>query len=1332
MTRPPLYDVLVTTAVVLVLSSFALAVTPQPSLTATRGGTGGAERTTHVYMIPHSHCDPGWLLTFEQYHQQQVATILTNVVQALNGQPHRRFVWAEISFFSRWFDAQELSVQATVKKLLQNKQFEFVEGGWVQPDEANTNFDVLINQITEGHDYILKHFGDGARPRIAWQIDPFGHSSMTPTLASLVGFDALVINRIHFGLKERFKQTKHMEFVWQGSPTLGNHSEIFTHVLHTHYSAPEGFDFENVRVTLGPSNLKRYADKLVSMLKGRSHAYKTNNLLVPFGDDFKFRKADTQFSNMDMLIEYINAHSDEYNLDIRYATVSEYFDAVHQEQAAFPLYKGDFFPYADNKDSYWTGYYTTRPRLKRLTRTAFSLLHSAESAFVFARSAYNMWQNELDNDARPQTILPWTTYFRDLSQARKDTALVLHHDGITGTAKKHVAQDYITRLEEAESHSKKILLDSTKYLLQKSSSDASQLPPLQYNVDTPIAFSDNYFEEYPVVVHNSLGWTRYQYIKVPIRTIDIAALRVFDADGRAVPSQITPVVAFDGSDNSFTVRSEQFYLNFMAVAPPLGYSTYYIQANSPRMDETSPPFGYSGFSADRGETSIENAFLEVKFSTTPWGLSSIRHKTTSKSTTLQQYYAAYKTQKSGAYLFIPSGQKAVTRSYQQGVVFHGPLVQEAHIVSNKMHASFRLYNPSVDEPLLLPEVGNFVEVQHHVTAAENEEVITRYETGLSSGPNFFTDNGLEMQKRAREPELNLRSHIPEGASQRIETAYYPVISTALLRDSDNRLQFTVLVNQPMGCSSPREGHLEFMLARHLKQDDGRGLGEGVRDTDSLVISHWLLMGPPEEAETHRRRMALQMDHPLSVLSPASEPLVPSDWKAAYHETFQPLKEDLPFNIHLFTLRADTATDEVVLRLLHLSEGTAGPLAASHLPSGDMRASHTISLSNLWDVSNAISWFTVDSQERSLSLYYDVENIPRRLVYDKSVGIQNIGSTNKPTGTQTPLVSQNTKEQGVFISDAALQLQQQANPEPEPEREQRASRWPSNPSTPSPSQTITTTKQERPVSRFMTSPTTPRRQLLSLLDMNGGGGMDPHAPLSSQSAVHLSPLQMKSFVFTLASAYQPNRMQEMEQLLPYQMEKEEEEETLEQQQAEVDEQRMEEEEEEQANEDFYRKLYETQEKGNVDEERVGGGVVLEEVGGDRHGEDDAAAGEEIVMDHLDKGVEEEKETKHRLLNNNVGLEKTYDTNNVVEIGRTAKPPMSNLLVPSEREFFETMARETASELEWERPLMLLLSILNIGLLVALYIQIHRKTSSFLSKATSTSNTALSEEQMLKMV
>jgi hypothetical protein len=58
-----------------------------------------------------------------------------------------------------------------------------------------------------------------------------------------------------------------MEFVWQGSPSLGEESEIFTHVLHTHYSAPQGFDFEEGNVSPVGSNAQQRAAQLAKELK---------------------------------------------------------------------------------------------------------------------------------------------------------------------------------------------------------------------------------------------------------------------------------------------------------------------------------------------------------------------------------------------------------------------------------------------------------------------------------------------------------------------------------------------------------------------------------------------------------------------------------------------------------------------------------------------------------------------------------------------------------------------------------------------------------------------------------------------------------------------------------------------------------------------------------------------------------------------------------------------------------------------------------------------------------------------------------------------------------
>lgn len=100
-------------------------------------------------------------------------------------------------------------------------------------------------------------------------------------------------------------------------------------------------------------------------LKSRSNSYRSGHLLVPFGDDFKFQNARVQWQNMDQLVQHINQNTDRFGITLRYSTLSEYFDAMRASLTrALPVFAGDFFPYADNSRSYWTGYFTSRPGLK--------------------------------------------------------------------------------------------------------------------------------------------------------------------------------------------------------------------------------------------------------------------------------------------------------------------------------------------------------------------------------------------------------------------------------------------------------------------------------------------------------------------------------------------------------------------------------------------------------------------------------------------------------------------------------------------------------------------------------------------------------------------------------------------------------------------------------------------------------------------------------------------------------------------------------------------------------------------------------------------------------
>jgi len=426
-----------------------------------------AELTIHI--IAHSHCDPGWLSTFEGYYNRDVRQILNSVFNELIKDSTKKFVWSETSFFQRWYEHLGVEQKKQFKRLVFNGQLEFVGGGWSQHDEANPDAIAVINQISEGHQYLAANFG--VQPRIAWQIDPFGHSSTTPSLFAMMGFQALVINRIHHDVKKQFKQQRHMEFLWRGTD-VGTNSDMLTHVLHTHYSAPQGFDWEEHSPTISSSNVGSRADALVNMLKGRAAHYRSSHLLVPFGDDFKFKNAQRQFSNMDQLINYINQNRGRYGVKIQYSTLSDYFQALQNDQnAKFPVYQGDFFPYADNEDSYWTGYYTTRPVLKALSRSLEHTIRSTEALHALNRaltpsylsasastssssssSSSSSASSSSSSSSSSSALVPlsyWEDHFLILENARREAALFLHHDSITGTARKEVVNEITNNMQHA-------------------------------------------------------------------------------------------------------------------------------------------------------------------------------------------------------------------------------------------------------------------------------------------------------------------------------------------------------------------------------------------------------------------------------------------------------------------------------------------------------------------------------------------------------------------------------------------------------------------------------------------------------------------------------------------------------------------------------------------------------------------------------------------------------------------------------------------------------------------------------------------------------------------
>ena len=71
------------------------------------------------------------------------------------------------------------------------------------------------------------------------------------------------------------------------------------------------------------------------------------------GCDRQFFNASLQFTNMDIVMDYINSEASELSFSVEYATLSDYFRAVHSDQVTWQVRDHhDFLPYSSGR-SLW-------------------------------------------------------------------------------------------------------------------------------------------------------------------------------------------------------------------------------------------------------------------------------------------------------------------------------------------------------------------------------------------------------------------------------------------------------------------------------------------------------------------------------------------------------------------------------------------------------------------------------------------------------------------------------------------------------------------------------------------------------------------------------------------------------------------------------------------------------------------------------------------------------------------------------------------------------------------------------------------------------------------
>ena len=153
-----------------------------------------SQAKTKVFVVPHSHSDAGWLVNIDENYNSLCKNVLNNVYNLLKDQPSLKFCWAEILYLAKWLEEYP-EKKAGLIEFIQQGRFEIVGGGWVQNDEALPDFELVLHQMEAGFEYVKRELNVTKIP-IGWQIDAYGHSTLTPSLFSKLGMNVLVFARL--------------------------------------------------------------------------------------------------------------------------------------------------------------------------------------------------------------------------------------------------------------------------------------------------------------------------------------------------------------------------------------------------------------------------------------------------------------------------------------------------------------------------------------------------------------------------------------------------------------------------------------------------------------------------------------------------------------------------------------------------------------------------------------------------------------------------------------------------------------------------------------------------------------------------------------------------------------------------------------------------------------------------------------------------------------------------------------------------------------------------------------------------------------------------------
>ena len=797
------------------------------------------------HLILHSHMDPGWIFTYDQYYQTKVRYIYNFILKYLLENPDRTFVYVEIINFKRWYtlDINDYQRQQ-VKDLVKSKRIEFVGGGLVMNDEATPYYQDIIDNIRLGNQFIYDEFNE--RVKIGWYLDPFGHSSANAYIYNKLGYEYLFLNRIDFQHLAQRIENGSLEFFWK--PNKYSDNKVFTHIFPLHYGNGFYIDyFFDESLFPRSLNVSVLTNKFIETIKKTRKGFIHDQHILLLGDDFTYSYNDNNVQKFFKIIEYFKDNlvdGEKWNFFFstpsRYInSIKKYFDKLNVEEDF------DFYPYAEKKHCYWTGYFTSRPYLKGIIKQISNIY------LIFSKLLTEYRLSYLDD-------------INNLENLGYNLGLLQHHDAITGTAKKIVNTDYIRHTKNNISEAENIIMNNTNDIFK----DQFRINKICYS--NPIVdfgcgnlfkiFDDENKSEIIVGLYNPriegellITIEIYEYINDKNYNYYIKdnENKIIKSDFMCIPNE-----NFGYQYNCIL----SFFYNFKKNTL---FSSIILVKENNTSKETKPLINAYNENEEINIISDENNVKNLIF-----------YKNFSF---LLQYYDNYKLNNltisilNGIYTGFPVHEINATEEYirnnesnPDGAYVFTPIELYPNEVNIDINLSY-YFKGDISTSIILRNENtsfsiitffnnkNFFKIDTILDKVSNENLQKNYLMLIKTNINnvetinnfttnyFFTDsNGLFMMKRYK----NYSTKFEFKHDETVSNNFFPVTTCASIKDEDMKLNLFNDRPQSIGCL--RTGEIIVILNRQSKFDDYKGLDEKLYEKESFStffkITHILSFG----------------------------------------------------------------------------------------------------------------------------------------------------------------------------------------------------------------------------------------------------------------------------------------------------------------------------------------------------------------------------------------------------------------------------------------------------------------------------------------------------------